>query len=196
MFVPAWDFDYAYTVDFETDLDSSAAAIAAAGLVRLVAAMGPDDPDYADFLAALEGTLLNLSAAPFLTNDEGPEMSILRHGSYHHFASLEPSSSYDNGLIWGDYFFIDAILAYRALRATSVIVPAAPVVYLTAPGTALSWQAQSAVIYQVETSNDLQIWTDQGLPFAGIEGNVEAALPNSTQPRYWRLRAWSQGLQE
>ncbi|MBF2055926.1 MAG: hypothetical protein IGQ45_01630 [Cyanobacterium sp. T60_A2020_053] len=42
-------------------------------------------------------------------------MSILKHGCYHHYESIAPTNVYDNGLIWGDYFFIDALQTYQRL---------------------------------------------------------------------------------
>lgn len=192
-FVPAWDFDYAFagSTPFDTDPDSSAAAIAAAALVRLVAAMDPADPDRADFHDVLIGTLLNLTDAPFLTNDGGAEMSILRHGSYHHPASLEPSDNYDNGLIWGDYFFVDALLAYRTLRDHPLTPPARARLSLDATTHRLSWTSQTGTFYQPEFSPDLTGWTDHGLPVLGVGEKEEKTIPET--PGFWRLRSWNRG---
>ncbi|MCC5805010.1 MAG: hypothetical protein JJU00_01660 [Opitutales bacterium] len=192
VFVPPWDFDYAFEVDFETDYDTSAAALAAAGMVRLLAAMNPADPDYGAFMEALRGTLFSLTDAPFLATEDYPEMSILRKGGYHHPASLEPSSAYNNGLIWGDYFFVDALLKYRKLRDNPPSVPEAPAVVFDADAGMLRWPARADAVYQVEVSDDLRDWRDAGLPFHGAaEGEPlgSAAQPGAA-PRFWRLRAW------
>jgi hypothetical protein len=45
-------------------------------------------------------------------------MSLLRHGCYHHPAAIQPSQIYDTGLIWGDFFFMNALAEYQDLPAT------------------------------------------------------------------------------
>jgi unsaturated chondroitin disaccharide hydrolase len=191
IFIPAWDFDYAREVDFNTQLDTSAAAIAAAGLVRLVAAMDHADPDRSVFHEVLTGTLLNLTAPPFLTSDGGPEMSILRHGCYHHPASLEPSNDYDNGLIWGDYFFVDALLAYRALRDDPSAAPIIPALELDMAAMRLHWPTQTDVFYQREYSPDLKVWGDVGVPIPGSGEVLDREVQDT--PGFWRLRIWNRG---
>lgn len=192
VFVPAWDFDYAYEVDFGTEYDTSAAAIAAAGMVRLLAAMDPADPDYADFHEALRGTLLSLTEAPFLATQDYPEMSILRKGGYHHPASIQPSSAYNNGLIWGDYFFIDALLKYRKIRDNPPPAPPPPAVVYAEEADELRWSARADMVYQVETSEDLRDWHDTGMPRFGAAEGEGLASPVALEgdPRFWRLRVW------
>ncbi len=192
VYVPAWDFDYAYEVDFRTDYDTSAAALAAAGLVRLLAAMDPADPDYGEFSEALRGTLLSLTEAPFLATGDYPEMSILRKGGYHHPASLEPSSAYNNGLIWGDYFFVDALVKYRELRDNPPPAPQAPAVVYEREAGELRWSARARMVYQKETSGDMRDWRDDGMPHIGAADGEELASPAEAggDSQFWRLRVW------
>jgi unsaturated chondroitin disaccharide hydrolase len=193
VYVPAWDFDFAWSVNFETDYDTSAAAIAVAGLVRLVAALPTDDPDRDLFLEVLQGTLLNLTAAPFLSVD-APEMSILREGGYHHPSSIAPSSHYNNGLIWGDYFFVDALLMYRNLRDQPPAVPTQPLVSYDTAANTVTWTATAGTVFQWETSPDLLNWQDHSANWLQVEADAEQATPVSFDMphRFWRLRAWTQ----
>lgn len=190
--IPAWDFDYAYEVDFATEYDTSAAAIAAAGMVRFLAVLPPEDPDYADFLAALTGTLHDLTGPPFLTSDGGPEMSLLRHGCYHHPESLKPTDRYDNGLIWGDYFLVDALTAYQKLIANPPAPTAVPSPQISSHSGMLSLQfrADPQTIYQLVFSPDLDQWEDRQLPVHADSGDLTIPLQQEMPQGFWRLRMW------
>jgi unsaturated chondroitin disaccharide hydrolase len=112
-FVPPWDFDYALQRDANTHRDSSAAAIAVAGIVRLLKALPTTDASYETYQTAIENILLNLTSLAYFPDETGLEMSLLRHGCYHHPKAISPSQIYDTGTIWGDYFLIDALGEYR-----------------------------------------------------------------------------------
>jgi hypothetical protein len=116
--IPPWDFDYALRQDVDTARDSSAAAIAVAGMIRLVRALSTDDANYKSYRQAIENILLNLTSSSYFPAADSVEMSLLRHGCYHHPASISPTNIYDTGTIWGDYFFIDAIVEYKKLTAS------------------------------------------------------------------------------
>jgi unsaturated chondroitin disaccharide hydrolase len=104
--VPYWDFD-APGIPAEPR-DSSAAAIAASGLVEL-SSLEPDSARSATYLSAAKATLTSLSGPAYLA--EGTtSRSILLHGT-----SNKPGGAYDHGLIYGDYYFLEALLRYRAL---------------------------------------------------------------------------------
>jgi hypothetical protein len=115
-FIPPWDFDYALAKDPDTERDSSAAAIAISGLLKLIPALPQNDPNRAIYLQIVEKTLNQLTSSQYLPDLSSPQMSLLAHGCYHHPQAIAPSSDYNNGLIWGDYFFIDALLDYRRLE--------------------------------------------------------------------------------
>jgi unsaturated chondroitin disaccharide hydrolase len=194
VFVPPWDFDYAAQVNSTTEYDSSAAAMALAGIVRLVAALPPNDPDRARYLEVVHGTLLNLTAAPFLNTNGLPQMSILLKGCYHHFACPNPSKVYNNGLIWGDYFFVDALLTYRALRDWEIpSVPNPGLRAAVAPqGMEVHWSGAPGMIYQLETSTNLLRWDDVGMPVFGLTAPADVSVPSMPDgyTRFWRLRLW------
>jgi unsaturated chondroitin disaccharide hydrolase len=108
--VPYWDFQ-APGIPNEPR-DSSAAAIAASGLIEL-AQSDPDISRSRRYLAVAESTLASLSSPAYLAEGTGSR-SILLHGT-----SNKPAGEYDRGLIYGDYFFLEALLRYRALATAS-----------------------------------------------------------------------------
>lgn len=79
--------------------DSSAAAIAASGLLRLGQLTG--SANYTDAGAALVEAL-----ADGYMGWQGPKPleSILREGTFN-----APKGSHSTGLIWGDWYFLDAL---------------------------------------------------------------------------------------
>lgn len=81
--------------------DSSAAAIAASGLLRLGALA--DEPRYTE-----AGVELLAALADGYLGWEGPQEqrveALLREGSFN-----VPAGHYGTGLIWGDWYFLDAL---------------------------------------------------------------------------------------
>lgn len=114
-FIPPWDFDYAKSVNPKTEKDSSAAAIAIDGILKLVKVLPPEDEDRQRYLKDAITTLEQLMSSEYLATVDN-SMSILLQGCYHHFESITPTPAYDNGLIWGDYFFIDALQTYQSIN--------------------------------------------------------------------------------
>ena len=104
--VPYWDFDAPGIPD--APRDSSAAAIAASGLLDL-AELDPDAAQRARYHAAAEATLASLSSDRYLARGH-PDQSILLHGTQD-----RPRGEYDTGLVFGDYYFIEALLRHRSL---------------------------------------------------------------------------------
>ncbi|HET8521938.1 MAG TPA: glycoside hydrolase family 88 protein [Thermomicrobiales bacterium] len=84
--------------------ESSAAAITASGLIQL--AELTKDPDralrYIGFARTILSTLLT---SEFLAIDTPGWEGILRHGSYHERLGL----GVDESVMWGDYFFLEAL---------------------------------------------------------------------------------------
>jgi unsaturated chondroitin disaccharide hydrolase len=113
--------------------ESSAAAIAASGLLQL-AALVPDPTRAQRYRDYGYGILRTLCRAPFLS-DEGGWEGILKHGSYHQAKGL----GVDESVMWGDYFFVEALdkclggpwLSYERTTAQAVAAPVSP------PGTAI-----------------------------------------------------------
>lgn len=171
--IPPWDFDYALYGDTDpaspnfgipqpdTEVDTSAAAIAVAGILQLVAALPEEDPDRQRYLEDAEATLLDLCSGDYLCGSDDPEMSILRHGCYHHSECMQyPGPDKDNGLIWGDFFFVWAMWCYLDLTedkgdslATARIVAGPPRAFsYTRPKGSLP------LGFRIEESHDLSLW--------------------------------------
>jgi unsaturated chondroitin disaccharide hydrolase len=108
--VPYWDFG---SPDIpNTYRDTSAAAIAAAGLAQL-SKLDPDVTRQAKYRAAAELILNSLTSAKYLA--EGSTS----HGVLLHGASFVPKSKpiADNSLIYGDYYFLEAMNRYAGTIA-------------------------------------------------------------------------------
>lgn len=100
--VPYWDFDAPGIPD--APRDASAAAVAASGLLEL--SVAADEPRYH---AEAVRMLAALGAPPYLA-EEGP--SILRQSVGHFPEGSEVSVP----LVYADYYYVEALLRYRALR--------------------------------------------------------------------------------
>lgn len=99
--VPPNDFD-----DPRTPLisDSSAAAIASCGLFELAAAV--QDKARACLYRTAAFTILDtLSGPDFLASETPGWEGILKHGVYH----MEKGLGVDESVMWGEYFFIEAL---------------------------------------------------------------------------------------
>lgn len=98
--VPIWDLRL--PSDAPAYLDSSAGAIAAAGALRLARFRG-ESGDGQSFLAA-QRLIDALHATCYVPQGEGD--GLLRHGCLH----APKGWAVDNYLIFGDYFFLEALL--------------------------------------------------------------------------------------
>jgi unsaturated chondroitin disaccharide hydrolase len=103
--VPYWDLDLPSTAG--EPRDSSAAAIAAAGLLEL-ARLEPVPAEAARWLAGARAILVALGSPAYLA--EGTAYaSVLLHGTQN-----RPDGRYDTGLVYGDYYLMQALLRHRA----------------------------------------------------------------------------------
>ena len=110
--VPRWDFDL--PPDAPQLWDSSAGAIAASGLLDLAEAVAPDDESQAALYRARAGTILDTLCTPAFLAAERPEWEgILLHGVYHFHKNL----GVDESVIWGDHFFVEALVKAVAGRS-------------------------------------------------------------------------------
>jgi unsaturated chondroitin disaccharide hydrolase len=109
--VPPWDFDDPALASPPAlaERDSSAAAITARGLLTL-GQVDPDAARRATYLAHAEALLASLVTS-YLGTAGSTEATLMR-GSYR-------LDEYDQGLIFGDFYLLDALLTYRD------VVPAA-----------------------------------------------------------------------
>ena len=113
--VAYWDFDAPNIPNAERD--SSAASIAASGLLELSTLAHQDSLKQKYFTTAHQ-ILLSLALSNSLdgylavdTNGDALSPGILMHGCYYH--TLAGGSVYDDSLIWGDYYFLEALLRYN-----------------------------------------------------------------------------------
>src|SRR5262249_26469003 len=107
--VPPWDFDV--PGDAPHLPDSSAAAIAASGLSDLSElATGQDAGRYR---AAALTIIQMLSSDAYLARSHPGWEGILLHGVYHYHKNL----GVDESVIWGDHFFVEALVKALAGRS-------------------------------------------------------------------------------
>lgn len=85
--------------------DSSAAAIAACGMLELADLLPPADPQRQVYRAAAVTTLGRL-ASNYLTSSDAAESGLLRHAVYH----MPNGIGVDESCIWGDYFFLEGLV--------------------------------------------------------------------------------------
>jgi unsaturated chondroitin disaccharide hydrolase len=108
--IPPWDFNA--SVETRKLVDTSAAAIAAAGLLRLCR-MVPDPMKGHLYWTTAIRILRSLCEKHLAANTPGWE-GILRGGVYHLHRGLGVNES----AVWGDYFFVEALeLALRQMKA-------------------------------------------------------------------------------
>jgi unsaturated chondroitin disaccharide hydrolase len=116
--IPYWDFN-APGIPLEPR-DTSAAAIAASGLLEL-STLDPDPARAQNYASTARSILLALSAPPYLSEGTGSE-AVLLHGT-----ANKPGGSSDTGLIYGDYYFLEAMLRLRRLAPAGASLPVAGV---------------------------------------------------------------------
>ncbi len=97
-----WDLIFAHPTDAEKD--SSAAAIAAAGLLELGQHLSPEDEDRTRYHAAARQIIHTLST--HYLSQAPHDAGILRHGVCHRPAHC----GVDEFCIWGDYFYTEALM--------------------------------------------------------------------------------------
>ena len=103
--VPYWDFSAASMPN--EPRDSSAAAIASSGLLEL-STLVPDEASKQKYRKAALALLESLCSPAYLS--EGTRMrSILQHATGH----KPGNSEIDVGIIYGDYYFVEALLRYK-----------------------------------------------------------------------------------
>lgn len=98
-----WDFDVPQVP--ETKRDSSAAAIAASGMLELAGLLPEEDEDRRWLAAAAERMMRSL-AANYSTLKEPDAQGLLNRGSY----AVRLGQSPDDYVIWGDYFYLEALM--------------------------------------------------------------------------------------
>lgn len=108
--VPYWDFADPNIPD--SPRDSSAAAVAASGLLDL-AVNDPDPANRARYESAARETLASLTSHAYLSTGTVP--SVLLHGTMNYWTA----GTRDVGQSFGDYFLLEALQRLRRLPSTS-----------------------------------------------------------------------------
>ncbi|MFC0212686.1 glycoside hydrolase family 88 protein [Paenibacillus chartarius] len=98
-----WDFDVPQTP--ETKRDSSASAIAAAGMLEIAGFLGEDDPDRQLLLGTVNKSMESLVRNYSTIGEEDAE-GLLNRGSY----AVRLGHSPDDYTIWGDYFYLETLM--------------------------------------------------------------------------------------
>lgn len=117
--VPPWDFDA--PCESRPQKDTSAGAIAAAGLFELAGSeqtVGPDEAARRRYLQHAALRMLDALCSPeYLAIDDDAWEGILKHGVYH----IHKGLGVDESVMWGEFFFVDAVQrALRYLRSSQV----------------------------------------------------------------------------
>ncbi len=99
--VPFWDYDSPHIPD--TYRDSSAAAVTVCGLLELAAV----DKERASRWAGLAKRIMISLCENYLIRDATGPSSILQDG-----ARSVPANLMEHGLIYGDYYFLEALTAF------------------------------------------------------------------------------------
>ncbi|SMG28897.1 unsaturated chondroitin disaccharide hydrolase [Paenibacillus aquistagni] len=101
--VAYWDFDA--PIETATPRDSSASAIVAAGLQELLEHLPEDHVDREKLTTALHQMVHSLIVNYSTVNEPDAE-GLLQHGSY----SVQHGNSPDDYMIWGDYYYTEALM--------------------------------------------------------------------------------------
>ena len=105
-YIPYWDFDAKVTAT--TPRDTSAAAVATSALLKL-ASLVPGTAAGAQYKQAAEGAINSLCSTAYLA--EGSTS----HGILLHGAKWVAKGMTDNTLVYGDYYFLEALNRYATL---------------------------------------------------------------------------------
>ena len=105
--IPYWDFD---SPEIPNDVrDASSAAIMASGLIELSTYV--DEDRSVRYLAVAEKMLRTLSSEAYLASEGEQYGFLLRHST----GFKKRNSEVDAPLTYADYYFLEALLKYRAL---------------------------------------------------------------------------------
>lgn len=171
--MPYWDFQ-APGIPNEPK-DSSAAAIAASGLLELSTLT--NDVEARNRYRNSAAAMLAVLCSPAYLAEGTSSHGILRHGT----GNKPAASEIDVSLIWGDYYFLQALLRYRALatdtrlpRPTAELGPVRPNPFN--PGAQFSFETASGGRVR------LCIFDARGLEVRCL---ADEFLPAGTHVRAW-----------
>lgn len=102
--VAYWDLSF---MDGDEPRDSSAAAIAVCGLLEACKVMPLDDAHKQKFMLAAEN-IMNSLIEHYTTKDDPKSNGLLKHATYYYAGKL----GIDECNIWGDYFYMEALMRF------------------------------------------------------------------------------------
>jgi unsaturated chondroitin disaccharide hydrolase len=103
-----WDFEV--PVEADTKRDSSASAIAACGILEILDHLPADDRDRAMLQEGLDRSMRSLVQR--YTPKEEAVQGFIEHGAY----GVIGGASADDCMIWGDYFYLEALMRLQNRR--------------------------------------------------------------------------------
>lgn len=103
--VPYWDYN---APKIPTVKDASAAALLASGLLRLAPSSAENGEKY---FKAAEQILISLSSDKYLNTSKKGDY-LLKHATGNYLRNSE----IDGGLIYADYYFLEALLSYQQMK--------------------------------------------------------------------------------
>lgn len=135
--VPYWDFN---APEPNPVRDSSAGAITCAGLLEL-STFVKDAADRAAYWTAAEEILGSLCSSAYLSSSSS-DQGILLHGTYNY----NENTGVDASLIWGDYYFMEALSRYTRLTSGSVLhrINCGGPILASADGSLPTWAEDSS----------------------------------------------------
>ncbi|KAF8068165.1 unsaturated glucuronyl hydrolase [Scenedesmus sp. PABB004] len=110
-YVPLWDFNAPYDPANDGPRDTSAAAVAALGLLHLAEAL-PGSDCGARYLCAAVNTLRALAGPKYLAVPGEPHAALLKHAT----GNLPDHDKIDVGLVYADYYYLAALRNSRAFQ--------------------------------------------------------------------------------
>lgn len=166
--VPYWDFELPSLTG--EPRDSSAAAITASGLLEL-AGYETDLARALTEVAVARDTLASLSSPAYLAEGTN-NAAVLLHGTRH-----KPQNSYDHGLVFGDYYFLEALNRWEDIAGPQP--PTAPDAAFTANVT--SGPAPLAVQFTDTSTGGPTSWAwNFGDPGSGAANTSTLRNPTHT----------------
>jgi len=182
--VPYWDFGDPAIPD--APRDSSAAAIAASGLVDL--ALVDPDPERRSAYEAAATAILESLMSPAYTSRRG-DPSVLLHGTYLRSAGIS-----DRGLAFGDTFYLEALLRLRRLAPDAAPLPVSRA--RASSGNAAAavdgdlrtrWASRGRQTLDVRLTRAQQVGAVRVALYRGRDRAAALRILVSADGRHWRL---------
>ncbi|MEO6943339.1 MAG: glycoside hydrolase family 88 protein [Lacisediminihabitans sp.] len=110
----------------EFPYEASGASITASAMLQLSELLGEEGAVYRDYAC---GILARLSEPEFLGSSEKGWEGIIKHSTYHRVNGI----GVDESVMWGDYYFVEALHRLVATRGTASAITSSRDVKVTGP---------------------------------------------------------------